>query len=143
MWQVDKLGRRPLMLIGSIGLAVVYLILAFLLQSQAAAGLISIFVLLAIALYSTSLAPVTWVLISEIFPNRIRGAASSVAIVSLWGAYFILVFTFPILAEKIGAFGPFYLYAAICFLGFLFVLKKVRETKGQTLEQLEGNFVAH
>ena len=143
MWQVDKLGRRPLMLIGSIGLSVVYLILAFLLQSQAAAGLISIFVLLAIALYSTSLAPVTWVLISEIFPNRIRGAASSVAIVSLWGAYFILVFTFPILAEKIGAFGPFYLYAAICFLGFLFVLKKVRETKGQTLEQLEGNFVAH
>jgi sugar porter (SP) family MFS transporter len=143
MWQVDKLGRRPLMLIGSIGLAVVYLILAFLLQSQAAAGLISIFVLLAIALYSTSLAPVTWVLISEIFPNRIRGAASSVAIVSLWGAYFILVFTFPILAEKIGTFGPFYLYAAICFLGFLFVLKKVRETKGQTLEQLEGNFVAH
>ena len=143
MWQVDKLGRRPLLLIGSIGLALVYLILAFLLQSQAAAGLISIFVLLAIALYSTSLAPVTWVLISEIFPNRIRGAASSVAIVSLWGAYFILVFTFPILAEKIGTFGPFYLYAAICFLGFLFVLKKVRETKGQTLEQLEGNFVAH
>jgi MFS family permease len=143
MWQVDKLGRRPLLLIGSIGLALVYLILAFLLQSQAAAGLISIFVLLAIALYSTSLAPVTWVLISEIFPNRIRGAASSVAIVSLWGAYFILVFTFPILAEKIGTFGPFYLYAAICFLGFLFVLKKVRETKGQTLEQLEGNFVVH
>jgi sugar porter (SP) family MFS transporter len=143
MWQVDKLGRRPLMLIGSIGLALVYLILAFLLQSQASAGLISMFVLLAIALYSTSLAPVTWVLISEIFPNRIRGAASSVAIVSLWGAYFILVFTFPILAEKIGTFGPFYLYAAICFLGFLFVLKKVRETKGQTLEQLEGNFVAH
>ena len=143
MWQVDKLGRRPLMLIGSIGLAVVYLILAFLLQSQAAAGLISIFVLLAIALYSTSLAPVTWVLISEIFPNRIRGSASSVAIVSLWGAYFILVFTFPILAEKIGTFGPFYLYAAICFLAFLFVLKEVRETKGQTLEQLEGNFVAH
>jgi MFS family permease len=83
------------------------------------------------------------VLISEIFPNRIRGSASSVAIVSLWGAYFILVFTFPILAEKIGTFGPFYLYAAICFLAFLFVLKEVRETKGQTLEQLEGNFVAH
>lgn len=143
MWQVDKLGRRPLMLIGSIGLAIVYLILAYLLQSHAAAGLVSVFVLLAIGLYSTSLAPVTWVLISEIFPNKIRGAASSVAIVSLWAAYFILVFTFPILAEKMGTFGPFYLYAVICFLGFLFILKKVRETKGQTLEQLESNFVVH
>lgn len=143
MWQVDKLGRRPLMLIGSLGLAVVYLVLAYLLQSQAAAGLVSIFVLMAIGLYSTSLAPVTWVLISEIFPNRIRGAASSVAIVSLWLAYFILVFTFPILAEKIGTYGPFYLYAIICFLGFLFVYKKVRETKGQTLEQLEGNIPVH
>lgn len=143
MWQVDKLGRRPLMLIGSIGLSVVYLILAYLLQSQAAAGIVSIFVLMAIGLYATSVAPVTWVLISEIFPNKIRGVASSVAIVSLWGAYFILVFTFPILAEKMGTFGPFYLYAAICFLGFLFILKKVRETKGQTLEQLEGNFVSH
>ncbi|HTN19976.1 MAG TPA: sugar porter family MFS transporter [Pelobium sp.] len=143
MWQVDKLGRRPLMLIGSIGLSVVYLILAYLLQSQAAAGIVSIFVLVAIGLYATSVAPVTWVLISEIFPNKIRGVASSVAIVSLWGAYFILVFTFPILAEKMGTFGPFYLYAAICFLGFLFILKKVRETKGQTLEQLEGNFVSH
>ncbi len=143
MWLVDKLGRRPLMLIGSIGLAIVYLILAYLLQSHAAAGVVSVFVLIAIGLYSISLAPVTWVLISEIFPNKIRGAASSVAIVSLWIAYFILVFTFPILAEKIGTFGPFYLYAVICFLGFLFILKKVRETKGQTLEQLENNFVGH
>ncbi|WP_442795735.1 sugar porter family MFS transporter [Pelobium manganitolerans] len=143
MWQVDKLGRRPLMLIGALGLAINYVILAYLLQNQAAAGLVSVFVLLAIGLYSTSLAPVTWVLISEIFPNRIRGAASSIAIVSLWGAYFILVFTFPILAKKIGTYGPFYMYALICFLGFLFVLRKVRETKGQTLEQLEDNFISH
>lgn len=143
MWQVDKLGRRPLMLYGSLGLSVIYIVLAFLLQQQAAPGLISIFVLLAIAMYGTSLAPVTWVLISEIFPNRIRGLASSVAIVSLWAAYFILVFTFPVLAEKIGTYGPFYLYAAICFAGFLFVRIKVKETKGQTLEQLEETFGAH
>jgi len=143
MWQVDELGRRPLMLIGSLGLSIVYLVLAFLLQNQAAAGLVSIFVLLAIAMYATSLAPVTWVIISEIFPNSIRGVASSVAIVALWGAYFVLVFTFPILAEKIGTFGPFYLYAAICFLGFLFVKSKVKETKGQTLEELEQNLVRH
>lgn len=143
MWQIDKLGRRPLMLFGSIGLSIIYIVLAMLLQNHSAPALVSVFVLLAIAMYGTSLAPVTWVLISEIFPNRIRGAASSVAIVSLWGAYFILVFTFPILAKKIGTFGPFYLYATICFLGFLFVKFRVKETKGQTLEQLEETFTAH
>jgi len=94
-------------------------------------------------MYATSLAPVTWVLISEIFPNKIRGVASSVAIVSLWGAYFILVFTFPILAESLGTYGPFYLYAVICLLGFLFVKSRVKETKGQTLEELEQNLIRH
>ncbi|MEJ5994978.1 sugar porter family MFS transporter [Pedobacter sp. Du54] len=143
MWLVDKLGRRPLMLMGSIGLSVLYVVLAFMLQNSYSAGLISIFVLLAISVYAISLAPVTWVLIAEIFPNKIRGAASSVAIVSLWTAYFILVFTFPILAKKLGTYGPFYLYSAICFLGFLFIRKKVKETKGQTLEELEENLVRH
>jgi sugar porter (SP) family MFS transporter len=143
MWQVDKLGRRPLMLIGSLGLSVVYIILALLLRNQADVKFVSLFVLLAIAMYATSLAPVTWVLISEIFPNKIRGLASSVAIVSLWGAYFILVFTFPILAESLGTYGPFYLYAGICFLGFLFVRGRVQETKGKTLEQLEQHLIRH
>ena len=143
MWLVDKLGRRPLMLIGSLGLSIAYIALAFMLQGHYPPQYISILVLLAISVYALSLAPVTWVLISEIFPNKIRGAASSVAIVSLWGAYFILVFTFPILAKKLGTYGPFYLYAVICFLGFLFVLKKVKETKGQTLEELEDNFARH
>jgi SP family xylose:H+ symportor-like MFS transporter len=143
MWQVDKLGRRPLMLIGSLGLSIVYVVLAVLLKQQAAAVWVSVFVLLAIGLYATSLAPVTWVLISEIFPNNIRGVASSIAIVSLWIAYFILVFTFPVLAEYMGAYGPFYLYAGICFLGFLFIRSKVKETKGQTLEQLGQVFTGH
>ena len=143
MWQVDKLGRRPLMMIGSLGLSIVYVVLAFLLQNKAASGVVSIFVLLAIAMYATSLAPVTWVLISEIFPNKIRGVASSVAVVSLWAAYFILVFTFPILAEQLGTYGPFYMYAGICLLGFLFIRSRVRETKGQTLEQLEHSLAGH
>ncbi|XHR95613.1 MFS transporter [Mucilaginibacter sp. UC70_90] len=143
MWQVDKLGRKPLMLIGSLGLSIFYIVLAYLLQNHLAAGLVSIFVLLAISTYALSLAPITWVLISEIFPNKIRGAASTVAIVSLWAAYFILVFTFPILAKVLGTYGPFYMYAVICFLGFLFVLKKVKETKGQTLEELEENLIRH
>lgn len=143
MWQVDKLGRRPLMLIGSLGLSVVYIVLAFLLRSQAETAWVSLFVLLAIAMYATSLAPVTWVLISEIFPNKIRGVASSIAVVCLWGAYFILVFTFPVLAEQLGTYGPFYLYAGICLLGFLFIRSKVKETKGQTLEQLEHHLTGH
>ncbi|MXV52296.1 sugar porter family MFS transporter [Pedobacter sp. HMF7647] len=140
MWQVDKLGRKPLMLAGSFGLMLVYVVLALLLQEKAAALWVSIFVLAAIGLYATSLAPVTWVVISEIFPNQIRGAASSVAIVCLWLAYFILVFTFPVLAEYLGTYGPFYLYSAICLFGFVFIMVKVKETKGQTLEQLEQTF---
>ncbi|GAB2564002.1 sugar porter family MFS transporter [Spirosoma aerophilum] len=143
MWQVDRLGRKPLMLFGAIGLSVLYVIIATLLQTGASAGLLSIFVLLAIATYATSLAPVTWVLISEIFPNRVRGLASSVAILALWGSYFILVFTFPILAETMGTFGPFWLYAGICLIGFVFVLRNVRETKGKTLEEMEEVFMPH
>lgn len=143
MWQVDKLGRKPLMLFGSLGLSVVYVVLALILQNQFPTYLVSLFVLSAIGIYAISLAPITWVLISEIFPNRIRGIASTVAITALWLAYFVLVFTFPILAEALGTFGPFYLYSFICFLGFLFIVKKVRETKGQTLEELEQNFVKH
>ncbi|MEO6734669.1 MAG: sugar porter family MFS transporter [Ferruginibacter sp.] len=142
MWQVDKLGRRPLMLYGSLILCIVYIIMALLLKNGASAGLVSVFVLLAIASYAASLAPVTWVLISEIFPNHIRGLATSVAVVSLWAAYFILVFTFPVLAEKLGTYGPFWLYAAICLLGFLFIKFRVKETKGKTLEELE-NIVIH
>ncbi len=143
MFLVDKLGRRPLLLFGAAGLAVLYLGLAFLLQTHAAPGLVSAVVLAAIGTYGLSLAPVTWVVISEIFPTRIRGVASSVATVALWGAYFVLVFTFPILAQVIGTYGPFYLYAGICLAGFLFVRAKVKETKGQTLEELEDTFARH
>jgi MFS transporter, SP family, xylose:H+ symportor len=143
MWQVDRLGRRPLMLFGSLGLSVLYIGLALALQDHWNAGFVSLFVFLAIGCYATSLAPVTWVLISEIFPNNVRGVASSFAIVCLWGAYFILVFTFPILAQRLGAYGPFYFYSAICMAGFLFVKARVRETKGQTLEELEQSMVAH
>ncbi|UFH55876.1 sugar porter family MFS transporter [Spirosoma sp. KNUC1025] len=143
MWQVDKLGRKPLMLVGSFGLALLYVVIALLLKSGATPGLLSIFVLLAISTYATSLAPVTWVLISEIFPNRVRSAATSVAILALWGAYFVLVFTFPILAQLIGTYGPFWLYAGICLIGFWFIKSQVRETKGKTLEELEDVFIGH
>ncbi|HEY4149607.1 MAG TPA: sugar porter family MFS transporter [Chitinophagaceae bacterium] len=143
MWQVDRLGRRPLMLMGSLGLSVLYILLAISLQQHFPAIFVSLFVLISIAVYATSLAPVTWVLISEIFPNKIRGVASSVAIVSLWTAYFILVFTFPILAKHLGTHTPFYIYAVICLAGFIFIKARVKETKGQTLEQLEHTITGH
>ena len=143
MWQVDKLGRRPLMLTGSIGLAVMYVILASFLMIGVSPAILSVFILLAIAIYATTLAPVFWVLISEIFPNHVRGKATSVAVIALWIAYFILVFTFPILAKSIGTYGPFYIYAAICLGCFFFVKKKVPETKGKTLENIEQTFSGH
>ena len=115
MMLVDKLGRKPLMLIGAGSLAMLYIIIAQMLGAQSVH--VSWLPLTAIGLYGLSLAPVTWVLISEIFPNKVRGEATSIAVVSLWAAYFILVFTFPIMFEKIQD-RSFYVYSAICFLGF-------------------------
>ncbi|MEO8719466.1 MAG: MFS transporter, partial [Ginsengibacter sp.] len=140
MGLVDKLGRKPLMLIGSGGLAILYIIVVQMLGSGSAH--VSWFLLSAIGVYAMSLAPVTWVLISEIFPNKVRSVATTIAVLSLWVAYFILVFTFPILFEKLKD-STFYIYAGICVLGFLFILFRVRETKGKTLEEMEGFFSAH
>jgi MFS family permease len=125
------------MLFGAIGLTISYLVLSTLLRIQASPALVSLFVLISIGIYGTSLAPVTWVLISEIFPNRVRGKASSIAVVALWVAYFILVLTFPVMAENLGTYGPFYVYAGVCLIGFLFIKRRVKETKGKTLEELE------
>ena len=141
MWQVEKIGRRKLMLFGAAGLAFLYLISAILLQNKSAIAAWTL--LAAIGTYAVSLAPVTWVLISEIYPARIRGMAISIAVLALWISYAIVVFTFPILASKMGTFTPFYIYAGICVLGFWFVRSKVKETKGKSLEDLETVFTGH
>jgi sugar porter (SP) family MFS transporter len=134
MWQVDKLGRRPLMLFGAAGLAILYVVSAFLLQQRS--GFAAWTLLASIAVYAMSLAPVTWVLIAEIFPTKVRGIAVSVSVLALWLAYAILVFTFPILASKLGAYTPFYIYSGICMLGFVFIYRNVKETNGRSLEEI-------
>lgn len=140
MMLVDRLGRKPLMLIGAGGLTILYVIVVQMLGAHSAN--VSWFLLASIGIYAMSLAPVTWVLISEIFPNKVRGEATSIAVLSLWAAYFILVFTFPILFEKLQD-KSFYIYSAVCAIGFLFVWWKVRETKGKTLEELENVMTTH
>jgi len=138
---VDRAGRRPLMLFGAAGLAVIYAVMG-LCYAHGVKGLpVLLLVLAAIACYSMSLAPVTWVVISEIFPNRIRGAAMSVAVCALWIACFILTWTFPMLNASLGASGTFWVYAVICLLGFIFIFCKLPETKGKTLEQIERDLV--
>jgi sugar porter (SP) family MFS transporter len=138
---VDRGGRRPLMLLGSAGLAAIYTVMGFCYFSGVKGLPMLLLVLAAIGCYAMSLAPVTWVVISEIFPNRIRGAAMAVAVSALWIACFFLTYTFPILNSKLGSAGTFWLYAAICIAGFLFIKVKLPETKGKTLEQIEKELV--
>ncbi|MFC2127124.1 sugar porter family MFS transporter [Bacteroidota bacterium] len=137
MRTVDSWGRRKLMLLGSIGLGVVYAILGGAYYLEFTGWPVLLLVIIAIAIYSMSLAPITWVVLSEIFPNKIRGVAMSIATFSLWIASFILTFTFPILNDALGASGTFWVYSFICVAGFLFIKNKLPETKGKSLEEIE------
>ena len=134
---VDRFGRRTLLAWGCAGIALAHALLGM----AYATGLGGIFVLTltlgAIGCYAMSLAPVTWVVISEIFPNRIRGPAVSVAVSALWIACFVLTFTFPMLSQLLKTAGTFWLYSAICLAGLVFILLRVPETQGKTLEQIE------
>jgi sugar porter (SP) family MFS transporter len=138
---VDRGGRRPLMLSGSAALALIYLALGFCYSGGVKGLPMLLLVLAAIGCYAMSLAPITWVVISEIFPNRIRGAAMSVAVSALWIACFLLTYTFPILNKRLGSAATFWLYAAICLAGFVFIKFKLPETRGKTLEQIERDLV--
>ena len=134
---VDRAGRRLLMLSGSAGLAIIYTCLGALYYVHSHGTHVLVLVVAAIGCYAMSLAPVTWVVISEIFPNRVRGAAVSVAVTALWIASFILTYTFPLFNHALGAAKTFWIYAAICVLGFVFIKARLPETKGKTLEEIE------
>ncbi len=135
---VDRAGRRVLMLAGCAAIGICHTLLGLAYHFGLKGLPVLVCTLGAIGSYAMSLAPVTWVLIAEIFPTRIRGRAVSVAVSALWIACFALTFTFPILNRALGAAGTFWLYAGICFAGFLFVRRQVAETKGKSLEQIES-----
>jgi SP family sugar porter-like MFS transporter len=138
---VDHWGRRGLMLSGAFGLTLIYLATGWAYHEHITGLVPVILVVAAIACYCCTLAPITWVILSEIFPNRIRGGAMSVSVVALWLGNFLLSQTFPVMYEKLGLANCFWVYAAICLAGFLFIFFKLPETKGKTLEQIERELV--
>jgi sugar porter (SP) family MFS transporter len=134
---VDRWGRRPLMLAGCAAIAISHVLIGSAYHFGLRGWPVLVFTLLTIGCYAMSLAPVTWVIISEIFPTQIRGAGVAISVSALWIACFLLTFTFPMLQQGLGAAGTFWVYALICAAGFFFVRARVPETKGKTLEQIE------
>lgn len=141
MYVVDIWGRRSLMLAGTIGLSLIYILLGggYFIGLKGYAMLI--LVVMAIACYAMTLAPVTWVVIAEIFPTRIRALAMAVSTFALWAACFVLTYTFPLLNNTFGAYGTFWLYGLICLAGVFFIKRNLPETKGKTLEEIEKEII--
>jgi sugar porter (SP) family MFS transporter len=137
-YTIDRFGRRFLLLTGLTGLVVIYALLGSLYRLRHLGTPMLVLVLAAIACYATSLAPATWVVIAEIFPNRIRAGAMSIAVTALWAACFLLTYTFPQVNAALGTAGTFWLYAAICAAGAIYLSRTLEETKGRTLEEIEA-----
>ena len=140
---VDRWGRRPLMVAGSAGMGLCLAALGAAAQMHAVSGAMLVFVLGYIACFALSVGPVTWVILAEIFPTRVRGRALSVATFCLWTANFAVSQTFPMLDEHPGLVArfnhgfPFYLYAVFCAVLVVVVWRWVPETRGRTLEEIE------
>ncbi len=134
---VEGWGRKKLMLFGSLGLAVTYTVLGFIYFASSGGYIVLTIIVIAIAIYAMSLAPITWVILSEIFPNRIRGAAMAAATSVLWIASTLLVLLFPFIRKAVNISGAFWIYAVICIIGFLFIRSRLIETKGKSLEEVE------
>lgn len=136
MTLVDRLGRRRLMILGSFGIGLCHTAASAAYRLHVHGIWILVVTLAAIAFYALTLAPLTWVLITEIFPNRYRGTAVSITVAALWIASFVLTYTFPILNRSLGSSGAFLFYGAICFAGVVFVFRCVPETSGKPLETM-------
>lgn len=131
---VDKVGRKPLMLLGAGGLCVIYAILGTCYYLHVTGVGMIVLVVLAIGCYAMTLGPCTWVLISEIFPDRVRSVGVAVCTFALWVGSSTLTYTFPFLNRSLGSYGTFWIYAAVCAVGFVFFSLRLKETKGKSLE---------
>lgn len=137
LYTVDRWGRRSLMLFGACGLGVIYVILGTCYHFHITGFFMVLLVVAAIACYAMSLGPVTWVLLSELFPNRVRGVAMATCTFALWTGCTTLTFSFPSLNASLGSSGTFWVYAVICLCGFVFFMRRLPETKGKSLEEIE------
>lgn len=138
---VDKWGRKALMKLGAGGLCCIYLILGICYFFELTGVFMILLVVAAIACYAMTLGPVTWVLLAEIFPNRVRAVAVATSTFALWVGSATLTYTFPLLNVALGSYGTFWIYSAVCLAGFLFVSYKLPETKGKSLEELEKEMI--
>ena len=141
LYTVEKWGRRTLMLIGAGGLGTIYAILSFCYFRHMTGVPMVVLVVAAISIYAMTLGPVTWTLLAEIFPNRVRGVAMSTCTFALWVGCCTLTFSFPSMNSALGSGGTFWIYSAICICAFVFLFRNCPETKGKSLEELEQELV--
>jgi SP family arabinose:H+ symporter-like MFS transporter len=135
---IDRLGRKPLLIGGVTGMIVSLTSIATAFFLQKTDGYIILFlILMYIASFSASVGAVTWVIVAEIFPNKLRSKAMSVSIVSLWLANFLLILVFPLILSRLGGAIAFLIFDVMCVLLLLFTIFRVPETKGKSLEELE------
>jgi SP family arabinose:H+ symporter-like MFS transporter len=136
---IDKLGRKPLLLSGVIGMFVSLMVISIAFFLKKFDGfLILIFILTYCASFAASIGPVAWVIIAEIFPNKLRSKAMSIAIVALWTACFLVSLTFPVILNRLGGGTAFLIFDIMCLLMILFIIFRIPETKGKSLEELEN-----
>lgn len=141
LYTIERWGRRTLILIGAGGLGLIYLTLGTCYFFEVKGFVMVCLVVAAISTYAMTLAPVTWTLLAEIFPNRIRGIAMATCTFALWVGCCTLTFSFPSMNAALGSSGSFWIYSAICFCAFIFLLRRCPETKGKSLEELEKELI--
>lgn len=141
LYTIEKWGRRTLILIGASGLGLIYLTLGTCYFFEVKGFMMVALVVMAISVYAMTLGPVTWTLLAEIFPNRIRGVAMATCTFALWVGCCTLTFSFPSMNAALGSSGTFWIYSGICLCAFIFLLKRCPETKGQSLEELENKLI--
>ena len=141
LYTIERWGRRTLMLIGAGGLGLIYLTLGTCYFLEVKGFAMVCLVVTAISVYAMTLGPVTWTLLAEIFPNRIRGVAMATCTFALWVGCCTLTFSFPSMNAALGSSGTFWIYSGICLCAFLFLFRRCPETKGKSLEQLEKELV--